>query len=528
MSTTTITFEPVESTVENVPTAYGARIERKLKALTKRLAKMGVPAPTVEFGPVVSVPIDDGWGAESDVYALTGAPVPTFAAFETVTVKGFEAKADGWTGIAVLDWTVSPDEAFVARFPGHTETEEAPAPEISEELRTRGPLCDHCRKIRSRNNTIVFEHEDGRTIAVGTGCVLEYLGVDPRTILMLSDFVKSVDEDDFDLVKPSLDPVEFVAIAAEVTRIDGFRKSAEAASTKELTTMLGITGPRTKADREIAAEIFAEMDIERGRAKAAAIVEWLATDDSGSDFLRTARVALNGNPVEAGARHAGILAALPFSHDRHIGLVAEREAKRKAEAEARKSGGFVGSVGDKVTVTGEVVFYNTYDGTYGTSARLTVLTTDGDRVTTYGSGKTLFGWSAGDKVEFTGKVKGHDDDAKWGKSTSFERVKVKELGEDGNPLPECSTARCDRPGTECSKCSKLSCSNGHGRHYRDAFYCDTCLDEVWELEHAREKLVKAMVRAANSMLGVKPTWHSLHTVYKADVDKTLEGAGVAA
>lgn len=516
----TITFEPVESTVEEIPTAYGPRIERKLTALAKRLAKMGIPAPTLEFGPVVNIEFpSELWnGAET---------IPTFPAWSTVTVKGFEAKTDGWTGIAVLDWTVSPTEAFVARFPGHTETDETSAPEISDELRTRGPLCDHCRKVRSRNATIVFEHDDGRTIAVGTGCVLEYLGVDPRTILMLSDFVKSVGEDDFDLVKPSLDPVEFVALAAEITRIDGFRKSAEANSTKDLVTMLGITGPRTKADKEVAAELAADIDIDRGRAKAAAIVEWLNTDDSGSDFLRTARVAINGNPVEAGARHAGILAALPFSHDRHIGLVAEREAKRKAEAEARKSGGFVGSVGDKITVTGEVVFYNTYEGTYGTSARVTVLTTDGDRVTTYGSGNTLFGWSAGDKVTFTGKVKDHSDDAKWGKSTVLERAKLVELDVDGNPIPECSFARCTRPAPKtCDKCGRGACSNGHGRGYADVgFACEPCLDEIWAAEAAKAKLATAIVRSAATMLGAGRRL-DLYSVGRNNAAKVLEGAGV--
>lgn len=501
MTTTTapITFEPVESTVEEIPTAYGSRIARKLKALTKRLAKMGVPAPTVEFGPVVDIEFP------SELWNGTET-VPTFPAWETVTVHGFEAKAAGWTGVAVLDWTVNADEALVARFPGHDDDDTAPT--ISDELRTRGPLCDHCGTKRSRNNTIVFEHEDGRTIAVGTGCVLEYLGVDPRTILMLSDFVKSVGEDDFDLVKPSLDPVEFVALAAEVTRIFGFARSGEANSTKDLVTLLGIIGPRSKYDKEIAAAFAADADMDRGRAKAAAIVTWLDEDTGGSDFLRSAKVALNGNPVEAGARHAGILAALPFSHDRHIGLVAEREAKRKAEAEARKTGGFVANVGDKkVTVKGEVVFYNTYEGTYGAKARLTVLTTDGDRVTTLGSGGTLFGWSAGDKVEFTGTVTGHDADPKWGNSTSFERVKVKELGEDGNPLPECSASRCSYVAcpTPCVSCGKVVCAYGHGRHYRDEFYCESCLDEVWEAEAARKKVAVAMVKTAGIMLGAKPS-----------------------
>jgi len=496
----TITYEPVESTVEEVPTAFGERIARKLKALTKRLAKMGVPAPTVEFGPVVHIeyPVE---GNE-----LTSGPKATYPAWETVTVKGFEAKADGWTGVAVLDWTVSPDEAFVARFPGHTDEDTAPA--ISDELRTRGPVCDHCGTKRTRNNTIVFLHDDGRTIAVGTGCVLEYLGVDPRTILMLSEFVASVsDDDDFGTtVRPSLDPVEFVALAAELTRYFGFARSADTNSTRELTTSIGIIGlTASKADRALAAELANEIDMDRGRVKAAAIAAWLA-EGTGTDFLRSASVALGGNPVEVGSRHAGILAALPFSHDRHIGLVAERDAKRKADAEARVLGGFVGEVDGKIEVTGEVVFYNVYEGTYGSKARVTILTADGDRVTTYGSGNTVFGWATGDKVKMVGKVRSHDDSVDYGKTTTLERVKMVELDADGAPLPVCSAARCTRPAAEspCDGCGKLVCANGHGRGYRDEFYCDTCINRVWEDERRRELLAKATVKAARVLLGAPP------------------------
>lgn len=493
-----ITYEPVESVREFIPTVYRPRIDAKLAKLTKRLAKMGAPAPTVEYGPTVNVEYDDDTAAALGWYGPP-FPRPTYPAFETVTVTGVEAKADGWTGVAVLDWTVSPDEAFVARFPGHDDDS---APDISEELRTRGAVCDHCATKRRRNNTIVFTHDDGRTIAVGTGCVLEYLGVDPRTVLMLSDFVRSIDDDDTVTVKPALDPVEFVALAAEITRFFGFVRSAEPGSTKELTTKVGILGlTNSTSDRALAAELAEAIDMERGAAKAAAIVAWLDADTSGSDFIHSAKVAIRGNPVEAGARHAGILAALPFSHDRHIGVVAEREAKRKAEAEARQHSEFIGEVGDKITVKGSVVFYNTYDGAYGTSARLTIVTDDGNRVTTYGSGNTLFGWETGDHVEVTGKVKDHDNHPDYGKSTELERVKVKELDANGDPLPECATARCSRPGTVCSKCSKLACANGHGRHYRDEFYCDGCLETIWEAERENERRSKALNTAARVMLG---------------------------
>lgn len=493
-----ITYEPVEVVRDEVPAAYGPRIEKKLAKLTKRLAKMGAPAPTVEFGPIVHIEYpestarDLGWSGPP-------FPIPTFPAFETVTVSGFEAKADGWTGVAVLDWTVNPDEAFVARFPGHEDEDDAPA--VSEELRTRGAVCDHCGRKRRRNNTIVFTHDDGRTIAVGTGCVLEYLGVDPRTILMLSDFVKSMDNDDAISVTPSMDPFEFVVLAAEITRHCGFVRSGEPGSTKELTTMIGILGASSHADREFAKELAESMDMERGREKAAAIAAWLDEDETGSDFLRSARVALNGNPVEAGARHAGILAALPFSHDRHIGVVAEREAKRKAAAEANAASEFIGEIGDKLTVKGVVSFYNTYDGHYGTSARLSIVTATGNKVTTYGSGNTLFGWSTGDNVELTGKIKDHDDHADFGKSTVLERVKVKELDEDGNPLPECAAARCSLPGIACDTCGKLACPNGHGNPYWDDFLCDSCMEARWDAEEENLRRSLALNTAARVMLG---------------------------
>jgi len=509
-ATTTVEFAPVEVVREEVPVVYGERIAKKLRTITKRLDKLGAPAPTVEFGPVVSIEYDDltarelGWSGPP-------FPKPTWSAFETVTVNGFEAKHEGWTGVAVLDWTVNPDEAFVARFPGHDDEETAP--EVSDELRTRGPVCDHCRKIRSRNNTIVFAHDDGRTIAVGTGCVLEYLGVDPRTILMLSDFVKSFnDEDDLATVAPSMDTVEFVALAAEITRFFGFVRSGEPDSTKELTTKIGILGlTNSRADRDLARELADAIDMERGRAKAAEIVAWLDAETDPSDFLRSAKTAIGGFPVEAGARHAGILAALPFSHDRHIGLVAEREAKRKAEAESRAGSEFVGEVGDRIDVTGTVVFFNTYDGHYGVSARLTMVTDDGNRVTTYGSGDSLFGWSTGDKIAMKGTVKDHDDDDRFGKSTVLTRVKATELGDDGKPLPACDLARCTKTGVAtCPDCDRLVCGY-HGESYLDVIRCGSCLEKLWESERERERVAKAMCAAATSMVG-GPRFYSYNPI----------------
>ena len=105
--------------------------------------------------------------------------------------------------------------------------------------------------------------------------------------------------------------------------------------------------------------------------------------------------------------------------------VQEREAAQKAEAEKSQ---WLGSVGDKVSLTGACIFSKTYEGFYGYSTFYIIKTESGDIVKFSTSGQTFNNVSKGSTVEMTGKIKNcevnpdrHDQ-----KVTVLERVKCQD------------------------------------------------------------------------------------------------------
>lgn len=101
------------------------------------------------------------------------------------------------------------------------------------------------------------------------------------------------------------------------------------------------------------------------------------------------------------------------------------EAERKAEAEKSQ---WLGSVGDKVSLTGVCIFSKTYEGFYGYSTFYIIKTEAGDIVKFKTTSQTFNSVSKGSTVEMTGKVKGceinadrHDQ-----KVTVLERVKCQD------------------------------------------------------------------------------------------------------
>jgi hypothetical protein len=411
-TTTNLSFSPVEVTLTGVNEFAADFLNAKLTKVNKRLAKLGAPAASLTFGPLVEK-------TEKDEFGFTRV----WREFETVTVTGVEAKFAGWTGVATFDWTLDPNEALVSKFPGEEET---PFP---NDLRFTGRTCGHCGKVRSRNLTILFRHDDGTWLMVGTSCVVDFIGVDPKNVLWLSARAFGFDEDDeegtvFGRGRFEVPPAEFLAAAAEATRLFGFVKSRPDTAWDEPTksvarTMVGFNGRWTDADKKR----FAEVDWDRGRAEAERIMAWVADDDGFSDFMTSAKLACRTWRVTD--RTEGLLAALPFSYMRAMGKLAEREA-----AKAARPTDFLGTVGEKLTVEGVVTFkmaFEPYAWGGPTPYRLTIVTDTGHTVTTKGSGNTLWKAEVGDRVRWTGKVTELEDHAKFGKRTECRLVKVEVL-----------------------------------------------------------------------------------------------------
>lgn len=415
-----IEFSPVSVTHEGVSVHYRDHFTAKLAKVNARLAKIGAPAATIAFGPVVTRTERNefGWLHSWDEF--------------DVTVTGVEAKLAGWSAVASLDHTLIPTsesgfapEALVSRFPAHFETA------MPDSFRFRGSVCDHCNIKIARNMTVVFAHDDGRWAQVGTTCILEYIGVDPRTVLMLSEWNVRFDEDD----EPGsrrrvyVEPIYFVAAAAEATRINGFVKSGAeyATPTKHAASDLAYGRIKPK-DLE---RLFPGLDYERGLAKATEVMAWVAESTDSSDFMTSARLACRAEMVKE--KTEGILACLPSVYDREMGKRVERAAKAAA------SPGFLGEVGKKISVIGTVTVASTFEGQYGMKRIVVVKTAEGYDVKTSGSGASLWDAEVGDTVRFDGKVKAHEN-TKYGLQTVLTMAKVFALADDGTVMPSASSA----------------------------------------------------------------------------------------
>jgi len=212
-----IEFHPVTVTHEAVSVYYREHFEAKLAKINVKLAKLGAPLATIAFGPVVT---------RTETNPVTGWKT-SYDEFD-ITVTGVEAKLAGWVPVATLDHTLDAREALVARFPAHFETV------IPVAYRFTGSRCDHCGIKIARNTTVLFRHEDGRWAQVGTTCILEYIGVDPRTVLMLSEWGHRFSDEEEGGGRRCIyvAPVHFIAAAAEATRINGFVRSGSDCSTK--------------------------------------------------------------------------------------------------------------------------------------------------------------------------------------------------------------------------------------------------------------------------------------------------------
>lgn len=433
-----IEFSPASVTHEGVNVGYREHFEAKLVKVNAKLAKIGAPPATIAFGPVVTRREVTEYGWEYDVQE-----------FATVTITGVEARLAGWTPVAALDHTLAADEALVARFPAHFDTD------IPDRFRFSGSVCDHCNIRIARNMTVLFSHEDGRWAQVGTTCILEYIGIDPATVLMLSTWNVRADEDEDGMGGPKggriyVAPIHFLAAAAEATRINGFRRADSDNPTKVAAADLayGRIKPRD-IERE-----FPGLDYGLGEAKALAVMAWVAESTDTGDFMTNARLACRADRVID--RTEGILACLPSVLDREMGKRAERAAKNV--------GGYLGEVGKKLIVTGTVTVASTFEGNYGMKRIVVVVDSDGNAVKTSGSGNSLWDAEVGDTVRFEGKVSAHSD-TKYGPQTVVKMAKVFCVAADGTVLPSpTSNASAehaygdhdDAPTKFCYHCAKAA------------------------------------------------------------------------
>lgn len=308
-------------------------VHKRLERLAKKAARYSVPFDVVigETHPqeVTVYDVDPVTKTQSK-----GASYIVEAVDLEILCEGF-IKSAGWTVRAKCEHGDNGHNVVTAF--GDKPAEEA--------WYTAPSKCDHCRTNRFRSVTYFVENEQGVVRQVGRACLHEYTGINPATAAMWAE-VTALCSEERDLsadeflcrrLAPMYPVDEILAHACDTVKKLGYRKSEERQSTKELVLEL------VRKNAEPSAE---------GKAKAKRIADWLLSLEGRDDYQMSGceHDALSLVHAEyAKASHFGYLAYMPVAYERYLEWE-ERQAARKAEAEAAKSSEYVGTIGERITI----------------------------------------------------------------------------------------------------------------------------------------------------------------------------------
>jgi hypothetical protein len=310
-------------------------------------------------------------------------------------------------------------------------------PEPVDGWRDAKPTCDHCCKVRRRNDTFVLRHnESGRVARVGRNCLADFLRSDPTQLVRFSELCRMLSDDtEWGGGGGRWRPETTLFLACAIASIDarGFRKSNMERSTRNDASFLADPCP-TNAN---AAASWKEGQPKQGHHEMATkVLEWLRNDcgSSTSDYLTNLHVVSQLDCVSG--RHAGLLASAPVAWAK----AKEFELHKRQEREKREAlpeSQWLGDVKGKVVFTGTLLRTRDVESDWGKKTLYVFRTDEGSDVVWWCSGREPRkaelrpsdpGYAdsfieAGDRVHVRGTVKAHET-YQGRKQTTILRAKV--------------------------------------------------------------------------------------------------------
>lgn len=288
-----------------------------------------------------------------------------------------------WDLIASVDF-VTADEPLTYTF-GEDE------PPTVDVVDTR---CDHCGTVRQRHMIhVVRNHVDGTELRVGSTCLQDALGIDPRWVIHIAELAREIADDDYDPSGGSGEMPTVSVVAAAQAAIDrfGWRKSSMSAATKD-EAYAALTG-HPAADPDVVANYRSPSAVENAQR----VIDWVAALEPTDEF--TANAVTVARSTWIGSRAIGIAAYLPEMYAR---AMADERAKAAAPAPTPVPEG-------RHVVTGEVVRITERETQWGTQVRMTVADDRGFRVNGTVPRAILPEVEIGARVEFTATLEAAED-----------------------------------------------------------------------------------------------------------------------
>lgn len=366
---------------------YLADLTARFEKLARRAARIGVPAPTFT---VVST-TDEPEMVPDLSFEIDGALVPSgrVLRFHHVTVDGQAPTFDGWHPVAVIDRDI--DEApngphVVNALNGYT---------IDQAWRTAGDYCDYCAEHgrthgNGRKTLVVVEHEDDTRKIVGTTCLKDFLGgTAPTSIAAWVEILSTLD----DLLRSfghgeahgenRYYPADYLAWVAKSIRTRGWVSRTRARDYGDYATADAAEAELNDArfaSRERRGEIAPPEAQDSALAEAA--LEWgqaIEVDYDTNDYILNLSSVANKSGWRR--RDLGLGASLITAYQREQ----EREIAAKARNADLSGSVHVGTVGERIDLSGKVIFTRSIESYYGVTLLIKILTDDGNVLTWFAS-----------------------------------------------------------------------------------------------------------------------------------------------
>lgn len=152
-------------------------VDRKLASLNRRLERAGVDEKftyTKEF----YVKVDPETGFEHE--------------FVKILLNTPTLKHNGWSFVARVDEVGDGDNFIISGIGGASS-------DVASHLEVKSNFCDHCGKVRHRNNTYIIKNGEGSYKQIGSNCMRGFLGVTPSFWALDPEYVyNSIAPDDSD------------------------------------------------------------------------------------------------------------------------------------------------------------------------------------------------------------------------------------------------------------------------------------------------------------------------------------------
>ena len=408
----------------NIPAANMGRLQTKFDKMNRKAAQIGCPPVSFEVLREYEIVHPDHKDPDR---ILPESWLPKIKMVEFV-VHGDGPKIEGWKFVGTLDLNT---------LPGSTIVKTVPDQKVPQEYYEHDGSCDHCNRIRRRNETFVLEGQDeneGQHQVVGRNCLRDFFGHDPsqiaRFLSSLNRFLNDMEDEERGFGGfggPSdyvYDHKTVLAATAAVINLEGWRaKSACLDSmdtpTASLVLDIFLPVPRGMPEREKRERLawIEKLDYlnERFTTEAVGAMEWLEEQDANNDYMHNLHTIAAADAVPA--KMFGFWCSLMAPYHR----AQERLALQKAERDEMLNEFLDDAIKARVEAEVTLVAIRSFDGAYGTVHIHRMVDSDGRTLIWFANARPTM--EQGKKYRIAGTVKKKDEYKGW-KQTHVNRVRV--------------------------------------------------------------------------------------------------------